>query len=168
MLLANIRPLANRSSLDLKEAAVIVSAEMKNIPTGSSCGKDTPDALRREVEIKEGIGSGEGEKMKKKVKQGKKKMELKEKEKLIKEKVEPEIDLVQTRGKKRKVRHLIGDKIERKDDEKERKTNKRRGKFEKEMKKGVHFCNLCTKEFKFPTLLAEVSYILKLRLKKTI
>ena len=67
MLLANIRPLANRSGLDLKEAAVTVSAEMKNVPTGSSCGKDTPDALRREVGIKGGIGSDiseEGEKVK--------------------------------------------------------------------------------------------------------
>ena len=163
MLLANIRPLANRGSLDSKEAAVAV----KNIPTGSSSGKETRGALIREVGIKGGISSnitGEGEKMKKKVKQGKKKMELKEKVKLFKEKVEPEIDLVQTRRKEKKVKHLIVDKIERKGKEKGKK--KRKGRFEREKKKGVRSCNRCAKEFKFPTLLAEVSWILKLRLKK--
>ena len=69
MLLTNIRPLANnRGNLDLKETAVAVDAEMKNIPTGASC---TPDALRQEVGRKGGVGSdilGEGVKMKKKVK----------------------------------------------------------------------------------------------------
>ena len=102
MLLANIRPLANRGSLDSKEAAVAV----KNIPTGSSSGKETRGALRREVGIKGGISSnitGEGEKMKKKVKQGKKKMELKEKVKLIKEKVNLRLILCRQGEKRRRL-----------------------------------------------------------------
>ena len=118
-----------------------VDAEMKNVGT-----------------IKGGIGSeksGEEEKVKKKVKQGKKRIELIEKEELIKEKVEPEIDLEQMRGKEKEV---IGEKIY-----KGKKT--RKGKFEKEKKKGVHSCAQCSKEFKFPTLLAEVCSKDSLRIK---
>ena len=148
MLLANIRPLPNKN-LDLKEAAV---AEMSNKQ------KFTPDAPGKGR--KGGIGSDtsgeEGEKMKKKVKPGKKKVELKENEKLIKEKVDPEMNFVQMRGKEKKVDGKI---------EKGKKTKK--GKFEKEKKKGVHSCGQCSKQFKFPTLLAEVCWILKLRMVKT-
>ena len=154
LLLANIRPLANkRGSLDLKEAALAVDAEMRSNPT--SCEKFTPDAPRKEVGRKGGIGSdilGEGgENMKKKVKQGKKRMELKENEKLVKEKVDPETNFVQMRGKEKKQKIEKGKRG-------------KKGKFEKEKKKGVHSCAQCTKEFKFPTLLAEVCYILKLRI----
>lgn len=145
LLLANIRPLANkRGSLDLKEAALAVDAEMRSNPT--SCEKFTPDAPRKEVRRKGGIGSDisgeEGENMKKKVKQGKKKTELKVNEKLVEEKVDPETNFVQMRGKEKKLKIEKGKRG-------------KKGKFEKEKKKGVHSCAQCTKEFKFPTLLAE-------------
>ena len=151
MLLANIRPLPNKN-LDLKEAAVAVDAEMRNKQ------KFTPDApgKGRKGGVGSDISGEEGEKMKKKVKPGKKKVELKENEKLIKEKVDPEINFVQMRGKEKKVEGKI---------EKGKKTKK--GKFEKEKKKGVHSCGQCSKQFKFPTLLAEVCWILKLRMVKT-
>ena len=153
LLLANIRPLPNKN-LDLKEAAV---AEMRNKPT--SFEKFTPDApgKGRKGGVGSDISGEEGEKMKKKVKPGKKKMELKENEKLTKEKFDPEINFLQMRGKEKKVKHLIDGKIE-----KGKKTKK--GKFEKEKKKGVHSCGQCSKQFKFPTLLAEVCWILKLRM----
>ena len=155
MLLANIRPLPNKN-LDLKEAAVAVDAEMRNKQ------KFTPDApgKGRKGGVGSDISGEEGEKMKKKVKPGKKKMELKENEKLTKEKFDPEINFLQMRGKEKKVKHLIDGKIE-----KGKKTKK--GKFEKEKKKGVHSCGQCSKQFKFPTLLAEVCWILKLRMVKT-
>ena len=169
LMLANIRPLANRGRLDLKEAlnAVALDAEMENIPVDKSCGKNTPDASGKVVEIKVGMGSeksGERERTekeeKKKVKQSKK-MRLKEVKKrrksLIKAKDDPEIDLVQ-KAKKR----LFGDKVARKEEEKRKNTKKKKGNIEKEKKKGVHACNRCTKEFKYPTLLAEVSLIQKI------
>lgn len=175
LMLANIRPLAKRGSLDLKEAATAVAldAEMENIPADKSFGKNTPDVSGKVVERKVGMGSeksGERERTekeeKKKVKQSKK-MRLKEVKKrrknLIKARDDPEIDLVQ-KAKKR----LFGDKIERKGEEKMKKIKKKKGKLEKrDKKKGAHACSRCTKEFKFPTLLAEVSLILKVRMIKT-
>ena len=179
LLLANIRPLAKRGCLDLKEVTVALDVQMEDIKTDRSCGgRDTTDVARKEAVIKVGMGSQilkeqertEKEKKKVKVKQGKKKMKLKLKE--VKEKrknliegakVDPKINLVQ-KAKKR----LFGDKIERKEEEKRKKTKKKKGKLEKrETKKGVHACNRCTKEFKFPTLLAEVSLILKIGMEKT-
>ena len=175
--LANIRPLAKRGCLDLKEVTVALDVQMEDIKTDRSCGgRDTTDVARKEAVIKVGMGSQilkeqertEKEKKKVKVKQSKKKTKLKEVKKKRKNliegaKVDPEIDLVQ-KAKKR----LFGDKIERKEEEKRKKTKKKKGKLEKrETKKGVHAWNRCTKEFKFPTLLAEVSLILKIGMVKT-
>ena len=106
--------------------------------------KNSPDSpLGTEVAIRGGIGKGE--KVKKKVKQGKKKAEVEEKKKLVKEQDYPDINFVQMRGR---GKNLIGEKVE-----KGKKTKK--GKFEKEKKKNS--CAQCSKEFKFPTPLAEVS-----------